>query len=168
MKFKKFYDPYAELLARLNRLRVEYLVVGMAGINYYAASAREAFATQDFDIFVNPTISNVHKALSVLTKLGYDIAVNAKRLDKAGVKDAVSHEKTIVASNPYGILFELILSVSGYTFAQMACDARVFTSGKTPIKVAQLQKLLRSKKLAGRKKDMLFLERYEILLKEQQ
>ena len=33
------YDPYADLIAGLNKAHVDYVVVGMSGINYYASSA---------------------------------------------------------------------------------------------------------------------------------
>lgn len=166
MKQKKFYDPYTELLSQFNKAQVEYVVVGMSGINYYALDAHGVFATLDFDVFINPTVANVSKAVSACRKLGYDAAVDGKEMDKVTVKDVVIHKKTIVCSNSYGVLFDLILSVSGYTFAQMACDARIFNSVKIPIKVGQLRKLLRSKKAAGRKKDLLFLKRYKSILEE--
>jgi len=53
MAKKSFLDPYAELVDKFNHRGVKYVVVGMSGINYYAANAKETFSTQDFDIFIN-------------------------------------------------------------------------------------------------------------------
>ena len=54
----------------------------------------------------------------------------------------------------------------GYEKARIAVDAVIFTINNIPIKVAKLSKLLYSKKVAGRKKDRIFLKRYEELLGE--
>lgn len=166
MTKKHFRDPYAELLDKFNRQGVKYVVVGMSGINYYASKARETFLTQDFDIFVKPTINNVKKSIAVFKKLGYSLCANEKEAGDFLIKDVVRQKKAILAADPYGITFELILAVSGYTFNEMERDASIFDVSKTPIKVGKLQKLLMSKKAAGRKKDKLFLRRFEILLEE--
>lgn len=166
MTRKKFYDPYAEILAGFNKKGVNYVVIGMSGINYYASRAQETFATQDFDIFIKPTIDNVKKAISIFKNLDYDLIAGEEKPEEPLIKKIVKNKKTIVASDPYGITFELILSVSGYTFGQMQADAAIFNIKNIPIRVARLNKLLMSKKIAGRAKDKLFLKRYEILLKE--
>lgn len=166
MTRKKFYDPYAELIDKFNRGGVRYIVVGMSGINYYASKATDIFATQDFDIFIKPTLSNVKKALSVFKKLDYSVTCKDQEVSDCSIKDIVTHRKTILATDPYGIIFELILAVSGYTFNQMEQDARVFDVNKIPVKVGKLTKLIMSKKMAGRQKDKLFLKRLELLLKE--
>ena len=166
MKCKKFFDPYIELLDNFNRKGVRYVVVGMSGINYYASDTRETFATQDFDIFVKPTTDNVKKAVSIFRKLGYTLLVHEQKVENSSVRDIVKDKKTILATDSYGITFELILTVSGFTFSQIEGDTTIFNVGGIPIKVAKLNKLLISKKIAGREKDKLFLKRFEILLKE--
>ena len=166
MSPEKLYDPYAEILDLFNKKGIHYVVVGMSGINYYAASAKETFTTQDFDIHVKPTIKNVKDAIAVLKDKGYDIVVGEDLLRDKLVKKVVQERKTILANDSYGILFELILEVSGFNFKQMASDAKIFQVNNIPIRVAKLSKLLTSKKIAGRKKDKLLLERYKILLEE--
>lgn len=163
---RKVYDPYAELIDRFNQSGVKYVVVGMSGINYYASEAKETFVTQDFDIFIKPTIGNVKKALAVFKKLDYSLAVNEDELTESLIKKVVAKKNTISATDPYGVMFELILAVSGYRFDQMESGATVFIVEKVPVKVAKLRKLLRSKKIAGREKDKFFLKRYEMFLRE--
>jgi predicted nucleotidyltransferase len=166
MAKKRIYDPYAEAIDRFNRKGVRYVIVGMAGINYYASDARETFSTQDFDIFVKPTIPNVKKAVSIFRELGYSVAVKGKPAQDERIKDAVRRKDTFIATDAYGVMFELILAVSGYTFAQMETDAVIFDVSRVPVKVARLGKLLMSKKAAGRDKDRLFLKRFGLLLKK--
>lgn len=168
MKKKKFYDPYAELLNKFNQKGIKYVIVGMSGINYYASNAREMFSTQDFDIFVKPTIENVKKSTSILKKLGYRLSSAEKEIINKDIKDLVKARRTIIGINIYGITIELILAISGYTFSQMEFDASVFNVDNIPIKVGKLKKLLMSKKDAGREKDKLFLKRFEALIKEKE
>ncbi|MFH1753824.1 MAG: hypothetical protein ABH875_06540 [Candidatus Omnitrophota bacterium] len=168
MTKKKICDPYVEILDAFNHKGIDYVVVGMSGINYYASQARDTFVTQDYDIFVKPAIDNIKKVISVFEKQDYSLATGTKKLDKRSVKDIVKDRKTIIAVDPYGIAFDLILAVSGYTFSQMQRGAKIFKVGNIPIKVAKLSKLLMSKKVAGREKDRLFLKRYELILKEKE
>lgn len=166
MKKRKILDPYVQLLNRFNQESVKYVVVGMSGINYYASQAQETFATQDFDIFVKPTITNVKKAIEVFRALNYTLGVKEGELKDYLIKKVVAQKNTISATDPYGIAFDLILAVSGYRFDQMESGATVFIVENVPVKVAKLRKLLRSKKMAGRQKDQFFLKRYEIFLRE--
>lgn len=165
---KKLYDPYIEVLDIFNKGSVDYVVIGMSGINYYASKALETFSTQDFDIFIKPTIENVKRAISIFERLKYSLISNEKRIKETDAKKIIKNKKTILATDPYGIVFELLLAVSGYTFDQMRREAVIFNVKNVPIKVAKLSKLLMSKKIAGRKKDRLFLKRYEILLKDKE
>ena len=165
MKNRKIDDPYAEVIDAFNKNGVKYVVVGMSGINYYAVDAKGTFATQDFDIFINPTIGNVKKAISIFKELGYSLAVKEGELKDGAIKKTVAVKKTISATDPYGIMFEILLAVSGYRFDQMEKGAAIFLVERIPVKVAKLRKLLQSKKAAGRPKDKFFLKRYEIFLK---
>lgn len=156
-RIKRIPDPYAELIDQFNRQGIKYVVVGMSGINYYASKAADTFATQDFDIFVKPTLSNIKKSISILKKFDYTVISNQREVSDPLIKDIVKSKRTILASNPYGITFELILAVSGYTFSQMEQDAAVFDIDRIPVKVAKLSKLLMSKKRLVEKKTSFFL-----------
>ena len=161
MKQRKIQNPYSELLDKLNREGVKYVVIGMAGINYYAKKTDATFATQDYDIFIKPVIENIRKSISILEKLGYDTATSEGKATEAQARDIARFKQTVVATDSGGITFELLLEMSGYNFTDMYKDARIFTVQKIPIRVGKLAKLLRSKKLAGREKDKAFLKRFE-------
>jgi len=102
MKKKKMFDPYAQLLDRFNQEGVKYVVVGMSGINYYASRAQETFATQDFDIFIKPTIINVKKAIEVFRALNYSLAVKEGELKDSLVKNAVAQKILFQLRIPMG------------------------------------------------------------------
>lgn len=160
-------DPYRTLIADFNRFGVRYVVVGMAGINYYANRPDEAFGTLDYDLFLEPTLRNVTKAVQRLQALGFTMGTAEGLLETARLSAVVRDQRTLVATTPDGLMVELLLAVSGYPFTELARDAVTFTVRGTPIKVGRLTKLLKSKKLAGRLKDRQFLRRYEALLHDQ-
>ena len=160
------HDPYRTVVQRFNRHGVRYVVMGMAGINYYAESPAQAFATMDYDLFVAPTLANVEQAVTCVKSLGFAVATTDGPLAVERIRTVVRDRRTIVATTPDGLMIELLLEVSGYTFADVARDAATFTVRGVPVKVGRLTKLLQSKKLAGRAKDRQFLQRYQSQLDE--
>lgn len=165
-------DPYREVMRAFNRAGVRCVVVGMSGINYYAKSPAQTFGTLDYDIFIEPTVGNVEKALAVVRKLGFAVGPQPKAAGKGGkpsgewLKALVRDRRTLTATTPEGLMVELLLQVSGYPFSEMARDALTVTVGGVPVRVGRLSKLLGSKRIAGRPKDRSFLRRYRNLLKE--
>jgi hypothetical protein len=53
-----------------------------------------------------------------------------------------------------------MLSIRGFPFTDLAEDARAFRVGEVVVRVGRLEKLLRSKQLSGRSKDIEFLRRF--------
>ncbi len=159
-------DPYLKALRRLNRIGVRYVVVGMAGINYYAKNPAETFASMDYDVFLDPTLRNVEAAVRSLRSLGYAFGTTAGPVVPAALKSIVRDRRTLVATTPEGLTIELLLKISGYPFAELAKDAVTFTVNGVPVRVGRLSKLLTSKRLAGRPKDRAFLARYRHVLTE--
>ena len=168
MTAQALHDPYRAVIDQFNRHGVRYVVVGMAGINYYAKTPAHAFATMDYDLFLEPTLKNIDHALGCLKRLHFTMGTSAGALQTADVRDVVRQRKTLVATTPEGLMVELLLEISGYTFSEMARDAATFTVRGVPVKVGRLTKLVHSKRVAGRPKDRQFLQRYQSLLKEEQ
>lgn len=164
---KPLADPYRALIQRFNRHGVRYVVVGMAGINYYARNPAETFATLDYDVFLEPTRLNVEKALRGLASLGFSVGTAEGVLKPGRLDDVVGHRRTLSATTTDGLMVELLLEISGYTFAELAEDAVTISIRGVPVRVGTLQKLLRSKQVAGRAKDRQFLKRYEALLTQE-
>ncbi len=173
MKHPSYRDPYLTVIQRFNRTGVRYVVVGMMGINYYAKNASGTFATMDYDIFLEPTLDNVGKALHGLKSQGFSIGTKSGALEfpgkaaAAGLKQIIRDRATLVATTPEGLMVELLLAVSGYPFSELAKDCKTFVIRGVPVRVGKLSKLLRSKQLAGRTKDKRFLHRYQSLLEEE-
>jgi len=162
----EYEDPHSALIDRFNKSGVDYVVVGMSAINYYASSAMETFGTRDYDLFLRPAAANIAEALKIFHELGYETATTEGLVSEKSLKQIVRQKKTVLAVNPDGVTFELLFAVSGFGFQRMAGDASMFRAGEVVIRVGKLHKLLASKKAAGRPKDRLFLKRYEMILKK--
>lgn len=166
MKRPKRYDPYKKALEQLNKIGVRYVVVGMNGINYYAKNPAETFATLHYDIFLEPTITNVKKAIEALEPLHLTLGTAEGPFNITNLRHIVRDQKTIIATTDEGIMIELLLKISGYPFSEVNKDAATFLIENTPVRAGRLQKLLQSKRLANRPKDRQFLKRYRSLLEE--
>lgn len=159
-------DPYRAVIQRFNRGGVRYVIVGMAGINYYAQNPSETFATLDYDVFIDPTLKNVEQAIRSLKRLGFTIGTSRGLFTTDHLKGVVRDKRPLVATTPEGLTIELLLAVSGFPFAELAKDAATFSVRGVPVKVGRLTKLLQSKQLADRAKDRAFIRRYRALLEE--
>ncbi len=159
-------DPYLDVIDHFNRKGVRYVVVGMAGINYYGKDARQIFGTMDYDIFVEPALKNVDKALNILKSLGFNLGTSEGTLNLTDLKGVVGMRQTLMATTPYGWMVELLLEVSGFPFSELSRDAMTFTVEDIPIRVGKLAQLIQSKRMAHRPKDRQFLKRYQALLDE--
>ena len=163
---RRLLDPYQTVIRAFNRVGLRYVVVGMAGINYYARQPAEAFATMDYDLFLEPTLKNVHKALGQLERLGFSIGTTGGVLKPRELEAVVRDRRTLIATTSDGLTVELLLAVSGFTFSELAQDAATVTVRGTPITVGRLTKLLKSKQVANRPKDRQFLKRYQLVLQD--
>lgn len=167
MKKREWRDPYGEVLEQFNRSGVRYVVVGMSGINYYARKPAEMFATLDYDLFLEPTIKNIERAVQELVRMGFTVGTSGGSLKAGEIPQLVRHRQTLVATTSEGLTFDLLLQVSGYPFSELSKDAATFTVQGVSVRVGRLSKLLQSKKLADRRKDRDFLRRYGALLDEE-
>lgn len=159
-------NPYLEILKKLNASGIKYVVVGLFGINFYSDSAAASFSTNDLDIFIDPTVDNVKKSCNCLKELDMNLCFKTgketvKKYSDKDLLTVVRERKVIVASDQYGIVVELLLQISGLTFAEINNNAEIFNVESAPVRVGKLEDLLLSKRIAGRKKDKLFLKRFE-------
>ena len=62
---------FTRALAALWEAGVEFVVVGVGGVNFYARTPGEVFATVDLDALLRPAAGNLAVALQVLSGIGY-------------------------------------------------------------------------------------------------
>jgi hypothetical protein len=168
-------NPYHEVLRELTRAGVDFVVIGLSGINYFAKDARKILSTADYDVFLEPTPENVARAWRAFRKSGFTVAVRKgdrmRALGRLTTKmrdQVVENRQTLVALGPYQLIVESLLAVSGFTFKEMSQRAVWMKARELDFRfrVGHLADLLESKRVANREKDRLFLARYKRLLSE--
>lgn len=161
-------DPYAKICQSLNRARVRYVVVGVFGINLYAEEAGVVMTTADCDIILPPDVATLARTLSILRKSRFSMEAGHEPLpneDRVVLTGIVRSRSVVRASRP-PTRVDLTLQISGYSFDQLWRERRRFRLQGVVVKVAPLAAMVRSKELANRPKDRLFLETFRVELKE--
>ncbi len=152
-------------LAALSEAGVSYVIVGVGGINFYARTPSEAFATLDIDALLEPTVANLRDALRVLGGLGYEFESGGEPFvdleDEASLGRVVRNGATLSAIHPEAGQLDLLLSISGFSYPEIESDAAEFRIAQANVRVGSLEKLLRSKQASGRPKDLEFLRAFE-------
>jgi hypothetical protein len=155
---------YARALAALRADGVEFVLVGVGGINFYARTPAQAFATLDLDAFIAPTAINLRKALSALYRIGFAFEAGGEPFldieDDLVLRRVVETGGHLIAIHSDGTELDLLTSISGFDYASLAGDSATFEVSGTSIRVGRLEKLLRSKEVAGRPKDVEFLRAF--------
>ena len=156
---------FLRALAALSEAEVACVIVGVGGINFYARTPAQAFATLDLDALLEPTVENLRNALRVLDELGYEFEAGGEPFldlaDDAALRTVVRRGASLSALHREAGQLDLLLSVSGFSYAELASDAVEFRLAEVHVRVGALEKLLRSKQASGRPKDLQFLRAFE-------
>lgn len=158
-------DPFVRALATLAEARVDFIIVGVGGINFFAKDPSEAVATRDLDILVRPAPEVLGTALSAFDRAGFYFEAGGEPFvdiaDPDALAGVVGAGATVAIRSDDGAEIDLMLSMSGFDFEGLAEDAVTFRVSGTEVKVGRLEKLLRSKELSGRPKDIAFLTMFK-------
>jgi hypothetical protein len=156
---------FVQGVVALTRAGVEFVLVGVGGINFYARDGAQAFATLDLDLLLAPSRENLRCALEVLSAGGLTFESGGEpfhdRNDETILERIVALGGCITALHEDGAQLDLMLSVRGFSYSELAVDARTFTVASSQVRVGRLEKLLRSKELSDRPKDREFLRYFE-------
>ena len=162
---------FAQALAALSEAGVDFVIVGVGGINFYARSPAEAFATLDLDAFLRPAVDNLSLALRVLHGLGFEFEAGGEPFLEHGessvLQRAIRNGGSLSARHEEVGQIDLLTSIAGFEYPEFATDASTFEVAGVEIRVGRLTKLLRSKEASGRPKDVEFLKLYRATLAEE-
>jgi hypothetical protein len=157
-------DGFIAALAALGDADVQFVVVGVGGINFYATRPADAFATLDVDALLEPTVENLRKALEVLSGLGYSFEVGDEPFldaeDALVLTRIIENGASLTALHADAGQLDLMTSISGFDYRELATDAAEFEMAGVRVRVGRLEKLLRSKEISGRPKDVEFLRAF--------
>lgn len=153
-----------EAVLLLARAGVDFVVVGVHGINFYARDASQAVVTEDVDLFLPRRAETLRDALCILRDAGFALTSRGEPFldvdDSSILANVVRSGANVVARNDAGACVDLMLSGAGFEFEDLRSDAVPFRLGDVEVCVGRLEKLLRSKELAGRPKDIEFLRMF--------
>lgn len=152
---------FEELAAALNQAGVRYVVIGVAGANYWARSGHTIFTTRDFDLFLPLDARNAMTAWEAAEAVGLGLYVGEDPLDRP--RDLVLAERIVErcalvrATDARGLDVDFTMVMAGFDFDGVHNRRRPFLVEGVPIPVASLRDIVASKAAAGRDKDRLFL-----------
>ena len=160
---------FARLLRRLNQQQIRYVIIGVAGANYYSRSGAEVFTTKDRDLFLPPDPSNLLNAWIASRELGYELWSGdeplGEPLDSWLAERVVSQRANTTAIHSVGIAVDLTLVMAGFDFDTVWNERKTFRVDDVEIPVARLSHIVESKAKANRPKDRLFLATWEEALR---
>jgi len=155
---------FARALAALSESDVDFVIVGVGGINFYARTPSEAFSTLDLDALLAPSATNLGRALRVLTELGYAFEAGGEPFidveDEVILARVIENGASISAIHSEDGQIDLLTSISAFDYAALSTDASEFEVAGASVQVGRLDKLLRSKEASGRPKDLEFLRAF--------
>jgi hypothetical protein len=161
-------DPFTRLARVLKTAKVRFVVIGVAGADYYARSAGLLFTTQDWDLFLPPDPLNALRAWRACEKAGLELWLGreplGRPLDRFLAERVVSN-RALVRGHSLELQIDLALEMGGFEFDKVWRQRRVFKVGRVEIPVARLFHIVASKAATGRPKDRLFLATHEEALR---
>ena len=155
---------FLSALSALARAGVDFVLVGVGGINFYARDPSEAVVTLDLDALLPPDARVLRSALSALRSIGFSFAAGGEPFvdldDEDALAAVVRSQATITARDAEGTQIDLMLAITGARYEDLVSDAVAFRLGDVTVRVGRLERLLRAKQAAGRTKDREFLRAF--------
>ena len=135
-------QDWKEFLDALRSENVKFLLIGGHALAFHV----EARLTEDLDVFVEPSPDNAARVVRALTRFGFGDMVSAEEL-------AVPDKVFMLGVKPWRI--DLLTGIDGVSFEE-AWGSRIEASFHgTDLSVIGRDALLRNKRAAGRKKDLM-------------
>jgi len=154
-------DAFARLVRSLERAGVRFVLIGLAGANYYARSGAMLFVTEDRDLLLPLDPDNALAAWGVCEAMGLELRCGREPLDRPRdrflAERVVANRALVRATDGASLDVDLSLVMAGLDFETVFAERRVFRVGTVDIPVARLGHIIESKRRVGREKDRMFL-----------
>jgi len=161
---------FHDLVGALNARGVRYLLIGVAGANYYGPGPAGLFVTRDRDLFLPLDTSNLLQAWHACESMSLDLTCSGEPLDRPRdewlAKHVVAQRALTRASDGEELLVDLTLVMGDCLFDEVWQRRRTFVVEGHELPVASLLDIVTSKAAAGRPKDRLFFETHRDALRE--
>ena len=140
-------DPLLRLLARFGEEKVEYVLVGGQAVRLNGFLR----ATEDIDVLLRPTRANGERVMRALSFLDSSRDLDPAWFEQDTGPDATEIENIRVADD---LIVDLLFVANGETYESMQPFAREIVVDDVPIRVLNIDGLLRTK-TSTREKDVL-------------
>ncbi len=154
-------DPLAPLGREFLSRAVRYLLIGVAGANFYAPRPAPRFVTDDWDLFLPLDADNLVHAWAACDAAGMELWLGDEPLDRPRdrwLADRIIERAALTrATGPDDLKVDLTLVMKGFDFETAWKERRAFLVDGVQISTARLTHIVQSKQAAGRQKDQLFL-----------
>jgi len=138
------FDPeHLDFLKLLNQYQVEYMVIGGHAVNFYGYNR----STGDLDVWINKGKGNKESLIKAILDFGYntdqleDFPANELMMFSLGSKSTFGH-------------IEITNQIAGLRFTDAFLNKKNEVFEEIPINLIDYQDLLKTKKAAGRFKDL--------------
>jgi hypothetical protein len=141
-------DAFTSLVASLNEKNLRFVVIGVSGANYYAASGRMLFTTLDRDLFLPLDPKNTLGVLETAARTGFDLRAGGEpliQIDSLIAERIVERQALVTASYGKGLDIDFTHVMAGFDFETVWSERRTFLVHDVPISVARLSQILASK-----------------------
>lgn len=163
-------DPLLPLIAQLHFQSVRFVVIGVAGANYYAPGGSTMFTTKDRDLFLPLDAGNLVRAWRACEAAGLELWSGQEPFDSPRdlflAERVVERRAAVRATDRAGLDVDLTLVMAGFDFESVWNERRTFSVEGTGVPVARLVHIVTSKHTAGRDKDRLFLATHRQALED--
>jgi hypothetical protein len=162
-------DPFGPLVQTLHDRSVRFVLVGVAGANYYAPTGSVVFATVDRDLFVPPDPDNLLRCWAACEAAGLELWSEGEPLDvprDLWLAQRVVERQALTRASGAGLVVDVTLVMSAFDFETVWKERRLFKLGDMDIRVARLLHIVELRVATGRDKDRLFLAAHREALEE--
>jgi hypothetical protein len=160
-------DQWLLLCRVLGQAGVPFLVVGAFGAEVHLLHDANFILTRDMDLLLPRDRAALARAFTALHHAGFELFAGGEPLvwDEVILEGVIRARATVRATRQRENI-DLMLSGVGLEFDELYAQRREFVFLGQPLPVAPLEAILRSKKLANRLKDRLFLEQFREVVEE--
>jgi hypothetical protein len=162
--------PLSPLARALGVRGARYVLIGVSAANLYGPAGQAVFATEDFDLFLQPDAPNLVNTWLACDDVGLDLRVSEEPLDRPRdewlANRVIERRAAMRGTGANDLVVDLTLEMAGYDFATVWNERRQFIIDDANIPVARLLHIVTSKHAAGRDKDRLFLATHRDALEQ--
>jgi len=146
-----FNDDFQDFLKSINNKQVKYVLVGGYSVIFHGFPR----TTGDLDIFVEVSQHNYLKLKEAFAEFGLSM------FDMTEENFLNNNDLTVFSFGRPPVSIEILKKISGLSFEEVYSNAIVTDIEDIPLRIINLQDLIKNKKSSGRAKDLNDIENLE-------